>query len=306
MTENKKAKRTPKCHYEHTVAESTKPICGQLNGTKTAFAQTLYTDKFESITCKRCLKSKFVKFGLECLLAKAVREQDVDAFNVALVPSLAAGIVSWKTGAAKSDNVASFEVTSDVQVADAVLAKPLTAGTIKLSPWTQGLRDAWRARYQEPANEHAADAVLDPLLKAGTVRWLTGDEKPAALTFEEVFDDKDEGFYKLLDQQKQEIAAVGQTFDYTVFAGAQGPLSGEDCRHPAQSLDAARAKLLATPPRTSLAELTAVFEACTHDELFGVFADPANLLDTSTQEGARLGQYLDQGSGTRIENKEGA
>ena len=40
--------------------------------------------------------------------------------------------------------------------------------------------------------------------------------------------EKAAGFAPLLEQQKAEIAHMAATFDYSVFAGAKGPLSGTD------------------------------------------------------------------------------
>ena len=40
------------------------------------------------------------------------------------------------------------------------------------------------------------------------------------------------GFQKLLDKQLVEIAAMKESFDYTIFAGKTGPLSGSGCVRP--------------------------------------------------------------------------
>jgi hypothetical protein len=42
--------------------------------------------------------------------------------------------------------------------------------------------------------------------------------------------DKVAGMETLLNQQSAEIEYVSKNFDYSVFAGAQGPLSGSGCR----------------------------------------------------------------------------
>lgn len=236
---NKKAKRTPKCHFENTVNDVVKPICGQLNGTKTAFAQTLYTTETGSVTCKRCLGTKALKFRMhvEATADAAARAAGGDSVAAVFTPAgrqplpvvLSMDTALQADGSVRVDGVIPIDTPfppfpqSYAKLADAVLDAVLAFST----PIREG-------RFNQ-VEQQAADAVLAPLLKAGTVRWLTGTDGVRTRFYE---DDE--------------------------------PLPDEILAKPfEQSLDEARAKLASAPARPSLLRLVDAFKDCPHPEVFG-------------------------------------
>jgi hypothetical protein len=78
------------------------------------------------------------------------------------------------------------------------------------------------------------------------MRALINTVSSAAAQAEETHDRRlllDPAFRRLVKQQLDEIAHVARTFDFSSFAGAQGPLSGSGCRPTHRKLPAASAGL---------------------------------------------------------------
>lgn len=199
-----------------------KPACGQLNGTRTDRAQTHYTTDTAKVTCQRCITTK--------LFAKAMAEPDFTPYDAIDRKAWAGALENNKefleefekrtvamadTSSFKGFNTPDQTLTGGVEDAMDEFDKQLFESAFGKGSWEKRGQGTGNAELDRVHAEVRAELDQVRLVQYS----VEGGYKPLG----------EFPYLQMLEltaQQDKEIALMGESFDYSVFAGASGPLSG--------------------------------------------------------------------------------